>query len=539
MKNILSIKQFWLILFVTHFSIVLGGLYFVNNHHFSKTTENLKEILSTKFKLINYEISNMIDNNRLKEIQNVIDLKSTTNIMFNSMSIMKNNTIIFSSNRDLLNTKIDMIKTPIIRYKEFKKIDDITESIIVKGNLHQYNNSGDYYLLINLNYTTINKFYKNIIYKNLYPILILSTIIFLIISFIFYILFVKPIQRINSKILKSKLKEDNFLLEELNYLDDTFISQFKKVKALSYTDELTQINNRKSFNKRISESISLYNRYKTPFSILMYDIDDFKKVNDTYGHSVGDKVLIEMTNLVKNLIRENDYIFRVGGEEFVIILSDTNIDESQSVAEKICKEVSELEIIENEKITISIGLIEVKNGDTEDSIFKRVDSLLYFSKLNGKNRVSTKIIGDVIYGYCFDDETNTLYERINGNFMNMNAFKDNLMNREYMKKYLNCEYIITDFRGFDMNFDHYKDEVIEMFLEYKKNFEGNEIKTKKVSTYIYKFDNENSVKPFRDLQKSYGIESQNHHTIEEISEFIGFDTQKYFNLTDNQLTIHR
>ena len=163
----------------------------------------------------------------------------------------------------------------------------------------------------------------------------------------------------------------------------------KEIEDQAYIDELTKVNNRKSFNKRIEEYISLFNRYKTPFSILMYDIDDFKKINDEFGHNIGDEVLVQMSKLVQSCIRENDHLFRIGGEEFIVLFPQTSIKQAKIVAEKIRESVeNSLDTINKRKITISIGLTEVQEGDTEDIIFKRVDELLYRSKKEGKNRVS-------------------------------------------------------------------------------------------------------------------------------------------------------
>lgn len=163
----------------------------------------------------------------------------------------------------------------------------------------------------------------------------------------------------------------------------------KEIEDQAYIDELTKVNNRKSYNKRLGELLSMFNRYKTPFSILMYDIDDFKKINDLYGHQAGDKVLVEMSKLVDSCIRENDHLFRVGGEEFIILFPHTTLQQTIKVADKIRESVEDtLDTLKDRKITISIGLTEVKEGDTEDIIFKRVDELLYRSKKEGKNRVS-------------------------------------------------------------------------------------------------------------------------------------------------------
>jgi len=323
-------------------------------------------------------------------------------------------------------------------------------------------------------------------------------------------------------------------------LEGKVLKRTLELEKMSILDELTALYNRKYYNDKITEILSLYKRYDTPFSMIMYDIDDFKNINDTYGHQIGDKVLIEMSRLIHSLLRETDLLFRVGGEEFVILIPELTVQKALLIAEKIRKRVSKLNIIKNEQITISMGLTEVEQNDTADSIFQRVDRLLYYSKKHGKNMVSTKIEGDISYSYYFDKSTNTLYERISGSYMNMNAFKNTLMNKEYVIEYLECENIITDFRGLEMVFEHYKEEVIEMFTEYARlylEYKENHFKNKKSASFIYKFDNTDSVRPFRELQASVGVETGNFEKIEDISKFIGFNVKKYFEMPLSALTV--
>ncbi len=158
-----------------------------------------------------------------------------------------------------------------------------------------------------------------------------------------------------------------------------------KIKEQSYIDELTQSYNRKFYNERIQESLDLFKRYETTFCVAIYDIDNFKNINDTYGHNIGDKVLIEMTKEVQNIIRKTDLLFRVGGEEFIILFPKNKLDNGFIIIEKIREHIANLILIENEKVTVSIGLTEVRNEDTVDSLFKRADILMYQSKHNGKN----------------------------------------------------------------------------------------------------------------------------------------------------------
>ncbi|MGJ0301442.1 GGDEF domain-containing protein, partial [Aliarcobacter cryaerophilus] len=159
---------------------------------------------------------------------------------------------------------------------------------------------------------------------------------------------------------------------------------------LLLVDTLTNSYNRKYYVMTMNEVLSLNNRYKMPFSIILFDIDDFKKINDDYGHLVGDKVLINIVKLINEDIRKTDTLYRVGGEEFIIICKNTIKSDAIIIAEKIRKKVEEsLNIIENKTITISIGVTEVISDDDENSIYKRVDDNLYMSKNSGKNRVTS------------------------------------------------------------------------------------------------------------------------------------------------------
>lgn len=167
-------------------------------------------------------------------------------------------------------------------------------------------------------------------------------------------------------------------------------SKINKIKDITYIDPLTRSMNRRSYNIKIEELLSLYSRYNTVFSMAILDIDDFKEINDNYGHRLGDNVLIDISQLIKSNIRQSDFLYRIGGEEFVILFEQTPIKEAIIVSEKIRKSIEEeLKTVKNKTITVSIGVSEVMLYDIEDKIFKRVDKLLYQSKTNGKNRVTS------------------------------------------------------------------------------------------------------------------------------------------------------
>jgi diguanylate cyclase (GGDEF)-like protein/PAS domain S-box-containing protein len=161
----------------------------------------------------------------------------------------------------------------------------------------------------------------------------------------------------------------------------------KQLQEQTLLDELTQIKNRKAYNLKISTLLAAFERYHTPFSIISIDIDDFKKINDTFGHDMGDKVLRSFTALIETHIRKTDHLFRVGGEEFVLLSESKTKVDAIKLAEKIRKIVANKPLVAKINITISMGLCEVTQGDCANSIAKRVDTLLYQAKSNGKNTV--------------------------------------------------------------------------------------------------------------------------------------------------------
>jgi diguanylate cyclase (GGDEF)-like protein len=191
------------------------------------------------------------------------------------------------------------------------------------------------------------------------------------------------------------LVKDNFSSEALhnsiikaihnNKLDET-----KKWKTQALVDPLTKVLNRNAYNLTLEQTMRDFRRYKDPTILIVADIDHFKKVNDTYGHKSGDDVLYSVGTSLNNTIRASDFVFRYGGEEFVILLKKCSLDQGKNVAEKIRRDMEEnfsLEKGQKMSVTISLGLTQFKENDTEDSVFQRADQALYKAKNNGRNRV--------------------------------------------------------------------------------------------------------------------------------------------------------
>ncbi len=161
----------------------------------------------------------------------------------------------------------------------------------------------------------------------------------------------------------------------------------KKLEQMSVTDALTGIGNRRYFHQKIKEERDRAERYKYKFSLIMFDIDFFKDVNDKYGHDVGDKVLKVYTALISLYLRDSDVFCRIGGEEFMIIVPNTSLEDAQKTAEKLRVAVeNHREVV---AITMSFGVVEYKKGEEIEFVFKRVDDALYRAKNGGRNMVVT------------------------------------------------------------------------------------------------------------------------------------------------------
>ncbi|MFK5976024.1 MAG: diguanylate cyclase [Sulfurovum sp.] len=161
----------------------------------------------------------------------------------------------------------------------------------------------------------------------------------------------------------------------------------KDLTQKAYVDKLTQVYNRRYFEKEFGKEISIHKLNQIPMSMMIIDIDKFKKINDTYGHQVGDDILKELAKLIELKIRKSDIFTRWGGEEFAMILADTSLEECRKVAENIRIMVEQNIFVQNIKITCSFGVAQLDTVDTEGTLLKRADDALYRAKENGRNRI--------------------------------------------------------------------------------------------------------------------------------------------------------
>ncbi|MBL1140899.1 MAG: GGDEF domain-containing protein [Proteobacteria bacterium] len=168
---------------------------------------------------------------------------------------------------------------------------------------------------------------------------------------------------------------------------------YKQAVEKAYSDPLTGLNNRAAFDKSIEQEIDLAARHGHTLSLMMLDLDRFKQINDNYGHIVGDAVLKNFADCIMECMRRSDIAFRFGGEEFVVLLRNTQITGAQLLAERMRKKVEEMKFEYNSiklNVSVSIGLAELKEGEDKLNLIERADTLLYKAKKNGRNRVEVE-----------------------------------------------------------------------------------------------------------------------------------------------------
>lgn len=226
--------------------------------------------------------------------------------------------------------------------------------------------------------------------KNILSLSVIILLIALIVSSIIskmiqkrFIEYSKMIQMKNSELNRLNLGLEDTIKERTAELN----AAYQKMEKIAVTDSLTKIYNRYYFNDALQNEIHRSNRYDSFFSLIMFDIDHFKVVNDTYGHDAGDHILTMIVAIAASCLRESDIFARVGGEEFMIILPQTKLEFALEIGERIRKSIEEYSFDTIGHTTISLGLITYNGNETCAKILKRVDVALYEAKNSGRNRL--------------------------------------------------------------------------------------------------------------------------------------------------------
>jgi diguanylate cyclase (GGDEF)-like protein len=174
---------------------------------------------------------------------------------------------------------------------------------------------------------------------------------------------------------------------ELGERNELLQAQTAKLEELATTDALTGAFNRRKFNGLILAEIARVRRYEHPLSLLILDIDHFKRINDRHGHEAGDEVLVVLAGLIRAGIRATDSLARWGGEEFVVLSPEVTVDEAMGLAERLRAAAAAYEYSFAGRVTVSLGVAQHRVGETPDELFARADEALYAAKEGGRDRV--------------------------------------------------------------------------------------------------------------------------------------------------------
>ncbi len=206
------------------------------------------------------------------------------------------------------------------------------------------------------------------------------------------------IQEINEMVKKTRSRDELFYLkrsildmaQELEATLNQLKSERDQFEEMAYTDPLTGLANRRFFMKEAEQFFQYARRYNEPITLIMLDIDDFKLINDTHGHDVGDKVLKNLAQVIRNNIRKSDIAARYGGEEFIILLPSTDENGALLVAERIRQDFKNTSVsINGESVstTVSVGIATMGESNEFEELIKKADSALYEAKKQGKDKV--------------------------------------------------------------------------------------------------------------------------------------------------------
>lgn len=213
---------------------------------------------------------------------------------------------------------------------------------------------------------------------------------FVVALFLIFTAYTERLLRIINKI-KKELETTHKRLEqtvnELHMEMDERRVAIEELEQLAITDPLTSLFNRRKFNELLAYEVERNQRYNAGLSLIMCDIDHFKKINDKFGHTAGDSALKTFSDKVTENIRDVDIFARWGGEEFMILMPNSNIDSACSVAEKLRNAIEHTSINTIDTLTASFGVAHCNNNDTTESIVERVDAALYEAKQQGRNTV--------------------------------------------------------------------------------------------------------------------------------------------------------
>ena len=207
------------------------------------------------------------------------------------------------------------------------------------------------------------------------------------------IFWIRKIQKLNKQLNRRQeeliIMSEKLMKSEAEYrmIAEELESKNRLLQQVASVDALTGLKNRYSYNIRIMEEIDRAKRYETQLSLLLIDMDHFKRINDTYGHQAGDEVIQTVAATLQSIIRKVDALARWGGEEFVVLLPGIGLKDAKTVAEKLREKVESVVHFDKERVTVSIGVSSFTSKESLETWFDRTDRALYHAKQGGRNRI--------------------------------------------------------------------------------------------------------------------------------------------------------
>ena len=193
--------------------------------------------------------------------------------------------------------------------------------------------------------------------------------------------------------MEQRLQGLNRRLHEMEAESQQLRQRLEAEREQALTDPLTGSPNRLAFEQRIAQEYARWRRYRSTLSLVLCDVDHFKKINDTYGHKAGDRALQGLVAVINKYLRTTDFLARVGGEEFVLILPETSCEQAMTAAEKVRASIENADFVyrgEQVHVTLSGGVAQFREGDSVDDVYQRADEALYRAKRGGRNQFKTE-----------------------------------------------------------------------------------------------------------------------------------------------------
>ncbi len=196
-------------------------------------------------------------------------------------------------------------------------------------------------------------------------------------------------QKVAEVIESNQRLEDDLVVARYRMQEQA--QELDRTRREARTDNLSGVSNRKAFDETLDFLLRNFKRHGTPFALVMCDVDHFKWINDTHGHTAGDRVVSQIGGFLKHCLRGGDYLSRYGGDEFAMLLPDATLETAQDVADRVrleveCRNFEVTQGGERVAVTFSVGLATARDGDTAESLIQRVDQALYKSKQSGRNQ---------------------------------------------------------------------------------------------------------------------------------------------------------